>query len=116
MVLHILKKATQSQLLVLCCLKISLHLLLLLVLDIRLHIGNHRVDVGVIDLILGHLHRILDHLVHQLHPLLLRSIGAHIGIELLYTDLVLRVAHYFSHPVHHVGHLVHRLHRLQSTS
>lgn len=115
MLLNILKKATQSQLLVLCCLKISLHLLLLLVLDIRLHIGDHGVDIGIIDLVLGHLHGILDHLVDQLHPLLLGSIGAHIGIELLDTDLVLRVAHYLGHPVHHVRHLVHRLHRLQST-
>jgi len=113
--LNTVKMATQSYLLILCCLKISLQILLLLVLYIRLHIRDQSVHIRIVDLILRHLHRILYHLIHQLHPLLLRSVGPHVGIELLYTDFVLSVSHDFSHSVHDVGHLVHGLHGLEST-
>jgi len=105
----------RSNLLILSGLVVGVEFLLLLVLDIGLHVGDEVVDIPVLNLILRHLHGVLDHLVDELHAFLLSGVGLHGVLELLDVDLVLGVAHDLGHAVHDVGHLVHGLHGLQST-
>lgn len=105
--------ATLSEGLVLLLHHVGLDLLLLLGLGLGLHVADEAVDVGVVDLVLGHLHGVLDHFVDHLEALLFGGVGAHVLVELLDVDLVLGAAHDVGHAVHDVGHLVHGGHRLQ---
>lgn len=89
---------------------LQISLPILFILHIGLHIGNQRINIRILNFILGHLHRILYHFIHQLHSFLLGGVGLHRVLELLNVDLVLCVAHDLGHSVHHVGHLVHRRH------
>ena len=92
-----------------------LNLFLFFSFRISLHLANQSIHIAILNLILGHLHWILYHLIDQLHSFLFCCVGPHILIELFYIDFVLGTTHNVSHSVHDIWHLIHSLHGLQST-
>jgi len=94
---------------------IRLYLLLLFSLNLGLHVADETVNISIVNLVLSHLHGVLDHLVYELESFLFGGIGLHVLVELLDVDFILGAAHDVGHSVHDVSHLVHGGHRLQST-